>query len=74
MARFGKYAPMVYGTCGWREVDSPTKQTKSNVTRKPVWHCKATCRTQLGEAVFAYVWDEGKALSLEQAIDLALTK
>ena len=34
----------------------------------------ATCRTQLGEAVFARAWAEGEALSLEQAIDFALDK
>jgi len=34
----------------------------------------ATCRTQLGEAVFARAWDAGKALSLEQAFDIALSK
>jgi len=32
----------------------------------------ATCRTQLGEAVFARAWDAGKALSLEQAFEIAL--
>jgi len=32
------------------------------------------CRTQLGEEDFAYAWTEGEALSMKQAIDLALDK
>jgi len=34
----------------------------------------ASCRIQLGEAVFSHAWAEGKALSLEQAIDYALER
>jgi DNA-binding NarL/FixJ family response regulator len=31
-------------------------------------------RTQLGEAAFSAVWNEGQAMTLEQAIDLALAE
>jgi hypothetical protein len=34
----------------------------------------AACRAQLGEAVFTCAWAEGKAFSLEQAIEFALDK
>ena len=32
------------------------------------------CRAQLDEEIFARAWAEGKAFSLEQAIDFALDK
>jgi len=34
----------------------------------------AACRTQHGDTIFARAWAEGKAFSLEQAIDFALDK
>jgi hypothetical protein len=36
-------------------------------------HTFAAARSQLGEALFAAAWEEGQHLSLEQAIDYALS-